>query len=275
MESLFLSLALWVYAARTGAKVFVYLFMPLAVAFSTIYVNRELRHRLVPDVYDKAGIFTKQYLTNEDLSKVVVVGSELAGLFRSLFYLDNPNASLDAVSNGAAVDLSKLPSGKEWILVVGDHPLPENASCKVSMNGFTLARTTEANTIDFKESAWPCVIAKARGLSSAEPWGTWSSSDVVTLEFTTPLPEHFMMYLLAGAFGTNIGKEFVARVGDNAIRFTLGASPEEKVIDFSNLKRSRIIKIDVPSPISPKELGISGDERRLGIAFVKLRIEPL
>jgi phosphoglycerol transferase len=54
-----LSLALWIYSARTGAKLFLYLFMPLVVCFSTFYVNQELRQRLVPDVFDKAGIFTK------------------------------------------------------------------------------------------------------------------------------------------------------------------------------------------------------------------------
>ena len=271
----FFSLALWVYEVRMGAKSFIFFFVPLAVVFSTVYVNQELRNRLIPDVYDKAGIFTKQYLPNEDLSKVVVVGSDLAELFRSLFYLDNPNASLDAISNGAAIDLSKLPSGKEWILVVGDHPFPENTLCQLPMNGFVLARTTETNTIDFKKSSWPCIISKAQGLSSAEPWGTWSSSNVVTFEFSMPLPEHFKVHLMAGAFGTNIGGEFVAHMGDSVIRFTLGASPEEKVLEFSNLKRSRTIRIDVPSPISPKELGMSADERRLGIAFVKLWVERL
>ena len=77
------ALAVWVYTSRAGAKIFVYLLMPLAVAFSTFYVNQELRQRLVPDVFDKAGIFTKQYLSNEDLSKVVIVGSDRCRLFRS------------------------------------------------------------------------------------------------------------------------------------------------------------------------------------------------
>jgi phosphoglycerol transferase len=97
----------------------------------------------------------------------------------------------------------------------------------------------------------------------------------VTLEFSEPLPERFAVHLVAHAFGPNVGKEFVAHVGDSAVRFTLAASPEERVLEFSNPKRSKIIKINVPSPCSPKELGLSTDERSLGIGFTELRIEPL
>ncbi len=99
--------------------------------------------------------------------------------------------------------------------------------------------------------------------------------DVVTLEFSRPLPEKFTVHLVASAFGPNVGKEFVAHVGDSTVRFTLAASSEDRVLEFSNPKRSKIIKIDVPSPCSPKELGLSGDDRSLGIAFTELRIEPL
>jgi phosphoglycerol transferase len=161
-------------------------------------------------------------------------------------------------------------------LVVGDHSLPENSSFQLPMNGFTLARVAgKDNTVDFKKSAWPGVLSSAYGLAVPEVWGTWSLSDVVTLEFSKPLPEKFAVHLVASAFGPNVGKEFVAHVGDSGARFTLSASPEERVLEFSNPKVSKIIKIDVPSPCSPKELGLSADGRSLGIALRELRIEPL
>jgi phosphoglycerol transferase len=141
-------------------------------------------------------------------------------------------------------------------------------------NGFTLARATGANTVDFKESAWLGVISSVRGLSHAESWGTWSSSPVVTLEFVMPLPAKFTVHLVAGAFGPNVGKEFVAHVGDCAVRFTLKALLEERELPFDNPQRSRIIKIDIPAPVSPKELGQSTDGRTLGIGFKKLWIVP-
>lgn len=270
------SFALWVYAEKLGTKVFMYVFMPLSVIFSTFYVNQELRQRLVPDVFDKAGIFTKQYLSNEDISKVVIVGSNPAGLFRSLFYLDNPKATLEVISNGAAYDLTKLPPDKEWALVIGGHSLPDNTFYQLPMNGFTLAlASASSSVIDFKKTSWPGVISSARGLSSSEPWGTWSASDVVTFEFVIPLPDKFNVHLSAHAFGPNVGKEFEAQVGDGTQKFTLGVADEERIIQFENPKESKILTINVPHPVSPKELGLSGDERKLGIGFIKLNIEPL
>jgi phosphoglycerol transferase len=271
----FFALALWVYAARIGARVFVYLFIPLTVVFSTFYVNQELRQHLVPDVFAKAGIFTKQYLSNEDLSKLVIAGSDQIGLFRSLFYLDNPQTSLQMIPKGSSYDQSKLPVGTEWVLVIGDHSLPEETFFQLPIDGFTLARITGSNLVDFKKSSWPGIIAKSRGLSHTEAWGTWSSGDVVTLEFLMPLPEKFAIHLVAHAFGYNVGKEFVAHVGESSKSFVLGASPEEKVLKFINPQRVKTIKIYVPSPISPKELRINEDDRSLGIAFTMLRISPL
>lgn len=142
----FFTLVLWVYSARLGAKAFVYLFMPLSVAFSTNNINNDLRQRLIPDVFDKAGIFTKQYLSSEDLSKLVIVGSEPVGLFRSLFYLDNPQATQETIPKGSHYNLSKLPAGKEWILVIGDYPLlSENAFFQLPMDGFKLIRIANTN----------------------------------------------------------------------------------------------------------------------------------
>jgi phosphoglycerol transferase len=268
------STALWVYADRSGAKFFLYLFMPLAVCFSTFYVNQELRQRLVPDVFDKAGMFTKQYLSNEDISKVVVVGSNPAGLFRSLFYLDNSKASLEVISKGSTYDLSKLPADKEWILVIGDHALSDSKFFQLPMNGFTLARAHGSNVIDFKKTVWPGVISSIHGLSSAEPWGTWSASDVVIFEYSMPLPEKFNVHLTAQAFGPNIGKEFEAHVGDRTVKFSLSAVAEEKILEFDNPTGSRILIINVPAPMSPRELskGLSGDDRSLGVGFVALKI---
>jgi phosphoglycerol transferase len=141
----FIALALWVYSARFGARIFVFLIMPLAVAYSTHNVNMDLKARLIPDVFDKAGIFTKQYLSNEDLSKLVVVSSDGSGVFRSLFFLDNPQSTQETIPKGSRYDLSKLPAGKEWILLIGDHSLSEKPIFQLPMDGFTLVRVTGTN----------------------------------------------------------------------------------------------------------------------------------
>jgi phosphoglycerol transferase len=271
----FSCLALWVYAARAGANAFVYLFMPLAVAFSTFNINREVRWALVPDVYDKAAIFAKQYLSQEDRSKLVIVGSLPGSLYLSLAFLDNPNIAREPIPTGAAYDLSKLPPDKEWVLVIGDHALPENAVCQLRANGFTLAHVNGRNTVAFKQPVWPCVISRTQGMSFTEPWGTWSSSDVVTLEFSGPLPQHFKLHLFARTMDTLAGKVFSAQVGDNTVRFVLSGSNEEKVLEFNNPERSKIIRFDMPPSALPEEQTQGGNKRRLGIGFVELQVEPL
>ena len=116
--------------------------MPVAVVISTLNINRELRSALIPDVYDMAAIFAKQYLSPEERSKLVVVGSHYGRLHLSSVLLDNAKIARDSISTGAPYDLSRLPAGKEWILVIGDHALPENAVCQIPANGFTLTRLT-------------------------------------------------------------------------------------------------------------------------------------
>jgi len=186
-----------------------------------------------------------------------------------------PQISYNWLPSGDPYDFSKLPPGKDWLLVIGDHPFPENTFFQLSVNDFTLARVTGTDKVDFKQSAWPGIVVRTGGLSGAEPWGTWSSGDVVTLEFARPLPQRFTVHLVALAFGPNVGKEFVAHVGDSAVRFSLGASFQEKVLEFNNPKGCRTIEIDIPAPAPPKQLGLSGDERDLGIGFSELRIAPL
>ena len=163
---------------------FVCVFMPLAVVFSSVYVNREsggvwCRTSLI----ERA--FAQQCLSKEELSKLVVVGSEPAGLLRTLFYLDNPQASLMTIPQGGECDPAKLPAGKEWVLVIGDHALAKKTGFELPMNGFTLARIhfarakaglssgengsflpvhsiSGASTIDFRKSAWPGVISSRK-----------------------------------------------------------------------------------------------------------------
>lgn len=271
-----ISLAIWAYKAHYGSKIFLFIFMPLTVAFSTVYMNDKLRFRLVPDVYDKAGLFTKAYLPTKDLSNLVVIGStsEIGGLSRTLFYVDNPQASLEALPPGAVVDESKFGKDKEWLLVFGNHKLPSDITFQQPMGKFVLAKIGSKYLVNFKKKSWPGIISRVNGLSTAEPWGTWSSGSRVSLEFTHPLPVNFLLHLSANAFGPNVGKLFWIHLGKEAKSFSLKYLPEIVTLKFHNPTRAKKIIIDVPDPRSPKEFGLSTDGRRLGIALRELQIDP-
>jgi phosphoglycerol transferase len=272
---LLLSLLFWIIFEKAGTLIYLYVALPLFVFTSYYHVVLEQRNRLVADVYDKAGMFAKQYLPKEDVANTLIVGSEPAGLYRSLFYLDNSEASLITIPRDSDLEFSELPSGKNWILIIGDHALLNGKFFQLSMNGFSLARVSGSNLIDFRKSAWPGVISKFQGLSSAESWGTWSNSHVAEFKFTTSLPEKFELHLVAHAFGPNVEDDFCAIVGSSIKKFRLSHNSKKLVLLFENFDHASSIKFTIPKPTSPKDLGLGADERKLGIAFVQMKVVSL
>jgi hypothetical protein len=164
--------------------------------------------------------------------------------------------------------------------------------CKLDLNDKSWKAIDDATLVRrpidmnfFEKSAWAGGIAEVHGLSGQEPWGTWSNANIVKLQFTAPLPEKFELHITGHAFARNIGKEFVAQLEDNGIKtvnlqnpsrkFILGVADEERALRFENPAKAKTISIIVPHPVSPVELGAASDNRRLGIALIKVRIEPL
>ncbi|HQW19725.1 MAG TPA: glycosyltransferase family 39 protein [Rhodocyclaceae bacterium] len=275
-----IALMVWVFKPQMGNRIFIYAFLPLSIAASTLFINQELGKRRVPDVYDKAGIFTKKYLAGEQFPDILLVGTNLNGMYRALFQLDNQSASIKLLPGTDAMVGQNMPnkppiSMRTWVLIFDNQPLPDGTYFQYPMSGFTLAKVLGPSTLDFKKSSWPGVITKASGFYPAEPWGTWSIGNV-TLEFTRPLPEKFAIHLWGFTYGSLIGKEFTVHVGKNSGHFTLGQnSNDERVIELDNPERSNTLTFDIPSTLSPKAAGLGDDDRILGVAFVKLIISPL
>lgn len=271
-----IALFAWAALQRAAIRMYLFVLMPLSVVVSSFFVISDQRNRMTPDVYDRAALFTKQYLATQDVSKVLIAGSDLIGLHRALFHLDNAKAALTAIPKGTAYDMSSLPVDKEWILLIGDHPSPKT-SHQISGNGFVLALARDSTSIDinFRKFNWPGIVSRTRGLSGAEPWGVWSASDIVSFEFYRPLPLKFRVDLTAFAFGPNVGKAFEVSVANSIAQLTLSAAPEQRTFEFDNHKNSNVLSIRVPSPVSPKELALSADERKLGIGLVQMKITPL
>jgi phosphoglycerol transferase len=267
------TLALWAWVPRLGAKAYLFVCLPAFAAIGTFQINAAMRNRLAPDVYDRAGQFTRQYLPNVDIAKVVVVGTDKGEAYRTLFHLDSPSASLQILAKGVAVELSQLPAGKEWALVIGDHPLVGHATFVLDRDGYRLAHGAAMQAIDFRQTALPGV-ADVAGLSSAEPWGRWSSADTITLTFVAPLPARFVLHVRGRAYGPNIGADIVARIGGQTAAFELPADIVDREIVLENPQRARTLSISVPHPVAPRDIGMGEDVRRLGVGLVELRISP-
>lgn len=267
------ALMIWILLGRSGIKLYMYVAMPLAVVVSAFNITQEQRQRLTADTYDKAGRFAADYLLKEELGKVVVAGTAPAGLFRTLFYLDHSNATIKVLSEGAPYNLNELPSGKEWLLLIGNHKPSRKAAFELEMNGFRLVKARHTGAIDFRKSSWPGFVLRASGLSSPESWGTWSVMKEIRIELTSPPPARFKLVLSASAFGPNIGKAVHVSIGNSSSEVILSDQASTQTLALSNREQSNILTITVPKPTSPLELGISHDERQLGIALTELRIE--
>jgi len=127
----------------------------------------------------------------------------------------------------------------------------------------------------YKKGEWPGIIVTEQGLSFVEPWGVWSQDDTVRFDFSAPFPDRFQLRLRAHAFGRNAGKTFTVQVGNEVRRFTVEAQNAEFVFEFDNPGRAKSLVLGVPAAVSPKELGLSDDARRLGIGITELQVVPL
>lgn len=135
-----------------------------------------------------------------------------------------------------------------------------------------------AEGIDFTQSTWPDFVRDARGISAPEPWGRWSDANidkVVRFEFFSPLPAKFTLVLSAQPFGRNGEQAVVVRIGGQNHSVVLrGGTSETRLPIVLNDHRADAIEFIPQNPVSPQQLGMNGDARKLGIGFVRLRLEP-
>lgn len=266
-----LSVAAWVMNTRVGARLFVFGVLPLAVLVSAYQANRELRQQMRPDVYAMAGVAARQHL-GEQSEPIIVFGADHSSLYRTMFYLDNPNATSVVVPAGSPIPDGALPSQARWALVVGDQSLPKGTRKEIAFRGSVLAKVgdQEVQEIDFTKGSWPGLIARTEGLSGPEAWGTWSDGDHVSLEFSKPLPAQFTLVVKAHTIG-NSNEPSTIVVGADRREIRLPA-PRELALTFQTDGTVRRIDIDIPWAKSMKELGVSNDTRRLGIGFESMRL---
>lgn len=271
------TLIAWIFTERQGSRLFMFLFIPVAIAVSSAAVHDKVRASITPNAYDQAGLFAKQVIPRSDNSLLLVIGPSDAGLYRTLFQADHRNSFVRVMADEQAIDLAQFRRKPEWILAFGNHLMSGGTYVSWLMGGYTLSRLVDKISLDFTlgRGLWPGLITSKAGLSMPESWGTWSDANTVTLRFVTPLPKHFRLRLKAAAFGPNVGAEFRAICGSETHSFTLDVEPRDTEMHFTNDSLSDTLRIAIPKPTSPQELGQSDDARKLGISLFELHIDPI
>ena len=283
-----LCLILGMFRIHWGATLYMLVFMPLTTIASTYFINKEMRLRLIPDVYDQAGQFTQRYL-GANTAKLAIIGADLSSIFRTHFYMKTQTTTFINLANGQNIPKDSIPEDKEWLLLIGDYkqPFAVEMSIKVpvtylnkvaedtSVVSYSLVRIHLPLTIDFSQNIDPKFFTMMTGLSIPETIGRWSDGDKIQLEFTKKLPSSFELTIDALAFGPNVGRSFELYIGDQKYSFVLGSNSSTVRIIVDVVGETNTMIIKVPSPTSPIENGLNSDKRKLGLALKKISIREL
>lgn len=139
---------------------------------------------------------------------------------------------------------------------------------------------TLSEGIDFSKKGYPKFLKAVYGLSAWEDWGRWSDANesefpnAVDLVFKEKLPKKFQIELSSKAFGPNIGKPVEVVVDNKSYFFTpTNSDTNVNLIEIYDNKNDDVIRLIIPTPISPKQLNNQSDDtRKLGIGLIRLRI---
>lgn len=272
-------LAAWLWRPRMAARLFVFGFLPF-FAFQSLLAVRAFQasKMAAPTAYDQAALFVRGYLPQAEREQLAITGGPVPHLMRAKMQASAAGAKMLHMDEGAPLAASTVPADRKWLLVIGEHALPAGLKEVAKTPEYSLIRLPDPSRdllrVDLS-SAKPemAALAGVEGLSKAEPWGRWSDGPQVTLQFKDTLPRKLVLVLAARAFGPNIGKAFVARVGDQEQRFEAAEVEREVTLRFDTDGEQRVITIDIPAPSNPTAPdGTILDGRKLGLGLSTLRI---
>jgi len=133
---------------------------------------------------------------------------------------------------------------------------------------------TLAEGIDFRKPGYPRGVVEVRGMSGHEPWGRWTDSTETRFTFSEPLPKSFVLVIMGGAVGPNVGRPVGVKIGAQTKSFIFSADPfktqpEIQSVEFTSANTVNTIELQTPHLWRP-----TGDPRNLGIALIALRVIP-
>jgi len=269
-------IALWVAQPRRAGVVYLMALLPLVALSGEMINSYRLQRLLAPSAYDKAGRFAHDYLDPAQRAKLSIAGADLAGMMRAQFHVDNAHTAIIELQAGAPVEASQMPARQRWLLVVGPHRLPVEWQPVLATADYALMRPSTGGRallqIPMTNPLSGGALEGIDGLADPEDWGSWSNGDTVVLRFKQALPRNLTVQLNGRAFGPNVGLPFVLRVGDASTTFKLPATPQELSLRLQTDGSQHELRISVPRPTSPKDIGAGNDLRRLGLGLISLEI---
>jgi phosphoglycerol transferase len=129
-------------------------------------------------------------------------------------------------------------------------------------------------SIDFRSENYPEQVAEITGLSGREPWGRWSDANLaptVTIHLKHPLPSRFILSISGQT--AQKGVLSTVRIGGFKEDFFIQDIGDEVSIPVKLDSPQQVLELIPSHPLSPKELDLNGDTRKLGIGLTTLKIQ--
>lgn len=138
-------------------------------------------------------------------------------------------------------------------------------------NGYN---ATLAEGINFlKRPGYPMFIQTVRGMSDDEPGGRWTDGQEVRIEFRSSLPTFFLLRIeIQRAFQPLVGSQMSVRIGDWKENIIVKGRPQTHVLTVKTCEPESVIVFNLSDPVSPREIGVGSDQRRLGVKLYRVSI---
>lgn len=269
-------LVLWALRSKLAAPLFVFLALPLMMAAATRVTGNFLGHHVRDLPADQVGKYVHQTVPAADRKFLTVAGNDIALNMRAMFHIDDPDTVMRHLEKDAPIEIYQIPMQGKWLLVMGQHALPAGLAPEVTIAGSQLVRlrpvTERVGTALLSQPLGGGIIASVEGLSLPEGLGRWSNAKQVVLNLREPLPPRAVIIMRAHAFADNANLPFKLRIGEQVQEFRIGAESREFGLPVVTDGTQRQVIIEVPHPVSPADIGMSPDGRKLGIALTEFAI---
>ncbi len=274
------TLLLWALGKPLAARLFLFVVLPLNLLAGLSMSHKITLHNHVETTADRAGALVRARVPAAERGFLTVAGTDAVEIIRTQFHIDDANSQLMLVPDNAPIAEYEVPTHQKWLLVLRNHPLPPAYKPVFANAEFALYRLAlPERRIGATDFAKPLagIVTAVEGLSKEEPFGRWSEGPRVVLHLTTALPRKVRLRLRASSYADNADQPFTLRIGASSATFRVPNHPMKDILltmDTDGAQRS--IVIEVPHPVSPKEVDHTDDTRLLGIALGDIVVaEPL
>lgn len=271
-----ITLAGWAFHPRRGARLFLFLFLPVYTLGADAALSNQQHYSIYPDQYMTAGRLVHELLTPAQTDRLTIVGSDDGGLYKARFYVGNPRATLLSTPDGQSIDAKAAATKRGWMLIVGTYTQPDNSVVIMATKDAKLIRFIRPKNVDYSVDLIGDILddklVQTKGVGGAEGFGRWTDGKRAEFIFAEPLPTKLTLKVAMRGYGPNVGRDVLITLGSQQAHVKLSNDRQEFVIKLDNPDNARILAFDVPQPTSPKQAGEGPDERPLGIGFHELTI---